>query len=108
MTTFAASRTAIALRRAAVRATLAPSVHNTQPWKMTLDGPVLSLFADYDRQLPVLDPTSRQLTISCGCALLNARVALAADGIAVTIARLPDASRPDLVATITADSSGER
>ena len=35
MTTFD-SETAALARRAAVRATLAPSVHNTQPWRIEL------------------------------------------------------------------------
>ena len=84
MTTTVSAKPRTALRRAAVRATLAPSVHNTQPWslRLTKEGG-LDIFADRARQLAVLDPTSRQLTISCGCALLNARVSLAGDGIGV-------------------------
>ena len=69
-----------ALRRAAVRATLAPSVHNTQPWRIVIGPGTLTFHADTSRQLRLLDPTGRQLIISCGCALLNARVSLAADG----------------------------
>lgn len=93
--------TVAALRRAAVRAMWAPSVHNTQPWRMVLRPGELQLFADPSRQLSVLDPTSRQLTISCGCALLNARVSLAADEMPVSVARLPDAAQPNLLATLT-------
>ncbi|HEX8768431.1 MAG TPA: hypothetical protein VF714_08680, partial [Jatrophihabitans sp.] len=69
-----------ALRRAAVRATLAPSVHNTQPWRLVIGAGRLEIHGDFSRQLRLQDPTSRQLIISCGCALLNARVSLAADG----------------------------
>ena len=36
MTTHAQLDVVTALRRAAVRATLAPSVHNTQPWRFLL------------------------------------------------------------------------
>jgi hypothetical protein len=35
-----------ALRRAAVRATLAPSVHSTQPWRFVIGRDVLELYAD--------------------------------------------------------------
>ena len=70
------TRTAL-LRRAAEQALLAPSVHNTQPWRMVIRPDVLELYADRDRQLAALDPTGRQLLVSCGCALLNARVVLA-------------------------------
>ncbi len=54
------------LRRAAARATLAPSVHNTQPWRFDLGPTSLDLSADATRRLPVIDPDGRQLRISCG------------------------------------------
>ena len=66
-------------RKAVERASLAPSVHNTQPWRFVVRPAVLELYASNDRQLRALDPTGRQLVISCGCALFNARVGLAAD-----------------------------
>lgn len=96
-----------ALRRAAVRATLAPSVHNTQPWTFHLREDVLSIVADRRRQLHVLDPSARQLMISCGCALLNAHVSLASSGFSAGIARFPDSARPDLVARIVATVRGD-
>lgn len=90
-----------ALRRAAVRATLAPSVHNTQPWHFVLRRDVLDIYADRSRQLLVLDPRARQLVISCGCALFNARTSLAAAGLAVRVERFPDPNDPDLLAELT-------
>lgn len=94
------ARLTAALRRAAVRATLAPSVHNTQPWRFQLRPNELDLIADPARQLRVLDPTGRQLSISCGCALFNARVALQAAGLAVQVSRFPEASRSELLARL--------
>jgi hypothetical protein len=85
-----------------VRATLAPSVHNTQPWQMHLSDGRLGIHADLSRQLPVLDPTSRQLFISCGCALMNARVSLAGDGAGVRVDRFPEPTQGSLVATLRA------
>lgn len=79
-----------ALRRAAVRATLAPSVHNTQPWHFTIADGALGISADFTRQLRALDPIRRQLLISCGCAILNARASLASDGYAAALRRSPD------------------
>jgi hypothetical protein len=90
-----------ALRRAAVRATLAPSVHNTQPWQFTLSADTLLLWSDPARQLPVLDPSGRQMLISCGCALFNARVTLAASGLACKVERFPNPVEPRLLARIT-------
>jgi len=90
-----------ALRRAAVRATLAPSVHNTQPWRFRRNGSSLEIHADWDRRLRVLDPRGRQLLISCGCAVFNARVALAAAGYEAVVERLPDPAQSSLLARLT-------
>lgn len=90
-----------ALRPIALSARLAPSVHNTQPWTFGIEPGRLTIRADRSRQLRVLDPTGRQLLISCGCALLNARVAAAAAGLQTRVARLPDEHDPDLVARLS-------
>jgi hypothetical protein len=76
-------------------------VHNTQPWRFVLGPDWLEIHADLDRRLAVLDPTERQLTISCGCALFNARVSLAASGYPTEVQRIPDPTRPTLLARIT-------
>ncbi len=91
-----------AFRRAAVRATLAPSIHNTQPWRLSRSSSSLEIHADWDRQLRVLDPRGRQLLISCGCAVFNARVALAAAGYEARVDLLPDPAQPSLLARLTA------
>jgi len=101
MTAITQLSVAQALRRAAVRATLAPSVHNTQPWRLVLNATSLELLCEPTRQLQVLDPNGRQMRISCGGALFNARVALAAAGYPVTVERLPDPTRPTLLARLT-------
>jgi nitroreductase len=97
-----------AIRRAAVRATLAPSVHNTQPWRLALADDSLEIFAEWDRQLAYLDPSGRQLMISLGCATFNARVALETAGYSVRVDFSPDArgSKPvaRLVITGQADA----
>ena len=87
------------LRKAVERASFAPSVHNTQPWHFVIRPDVLELHADNDRQLRALDPTGRQMVLSCGCALFNARVGLAADRPCRWT--LPDPAKPDLLARLT-------
>jgi nitroreductase len=101
MTTMAQSKLAEIRRRAAARATLAPSVHNTQPWRFVLTPDAMEIWVDRTRQLQQLDPSGRQLMISCGCALFNARVAFAAAGYEATVTRFPDLNQPDLLARIT-------
>lgn len=107
MTAPARLTAAQALRRAAARAILAPSIYNSQPWRFVLSKGVLELYADRSRQLQVVDPVGRQLLISCGCALFNARVALAAAGYVADVHRLPESGRPGLLARLSADEPAE-
>src|SRR5690349_20628518 len=86
------------LREAAELALAAPSIFNTQPWKWILRPDRLELRADRDRQLPVVDPHARLLTISCGVALHHALISLPSTG--VELACLPDANDPGLLATL--------
>ncbi len=82
-------------------AVLAPSSHNTQPWRFTRDGETLELRADRNRSLPVNDPDDRELTISCGCALMNLRIAVAQQDLAGEIELLPDSGQSDRLARLT-------
>lgn len=100
MTRTTGTATAALLRRAAERAVHAPSIHNTQPWQFVVDDESLEIRADGSRRLPVLDPRGRQLLISCGCALYNARVAIAASGFEPLVRRFPDPERPEVVARV--------
>jgi nitroreductase len=85
------------VRHVVQAAGLAPSVHNTQPWRFVERPGGLELHADPDRQLKVLDPDGRQLHLSCGAALMHARVAARALGLHVKVRLLPDpASRTHL------------
>lgn len=70
----------LVLRNAVAAAVMAPSSHNTQPWRFRITGSTLDLLADPERQLKVIDRDRRQLVQSCGCALFNARVAIRAMG----------------------------
>ncbi|GIH21101.1 Acg family FMN-binding oxidoreductase [Rugosimonospora africana] len=86
------------MREAAVVAGLAPSIHNTQPWRWRIRPAALELWADRTRQLPASDPDGRMLTISCGAALHHARIYLAAQGYRTLVLPYPDPDYPDHVA----------
>ena len=80
-TPFRAGADAPAQMRELVRyATLAPSGHNTQPWKFAVVGDTIRILPDYSRRLPAVDPQDRELWISLGCALENAVIAAQAVG----------------------------
>jgi hypothetical protein len=81
-------------------AALAPSSHNTQPWLFRIGDRSIDLLADRTRALPVNDPRDRELTISCGCALFNLRVAAAAAGLDADMALWPDPCDADLLARV--------
>lgn len=89
-----------AIERAVDRGRLAPSVHNTQPWRFELHDDRLVVRADRSRQLTALDPTGRELVESVGAALFNIRVACAASGFTAEVARLPDPDDADLLAEV--------
>lgn len=95
------SSAAEALTRAAHAASMAPSVHNTQPWRWRVFPEWLELHTDRSRQLGVADPESRLMTISCGAGLHHARVALAVDGWQEAVVRLPDPENPDHLARVS-------
>ena len=54
---------------------LAPSAHNTQPWKFQVSGNHIDVMVDWGRHLHISDPTHRQLYVSIGCVIENALVA---------------------------------
>ena len=50
---------------------LAPSSHNTQPWKFVVEKNVIKILPDYGRSLPYSDRFNRELFRSIGCAWSN-------------------------------------
>lgn len=83
----------------------APSVHNIQPWQLVRRPDGLGVRLDPDRTLPVMDPHDRLRTISCGAAVLNASVALAARDIRPRIDLLPDPDDRALLAVVRVGGS---
>lgn len=91
----------VRLRAMIAYAVLAPSSHNSQPWRFRIDGNMLELRADRTRALPVVDPHDRELIISCGAALANLRVTMAYFGYEGVVRLLPDPTDSDLLACVS-------
>ncbi|MFD7825987.1 Acg family FMN-binding oxidoreductase [Kitasatospora sp. NPDC059803] len=70
---------------------LAPSLHNSQPWRFrpTSDRLGLEVHADLSRAVQAADPDLRALHISIGAALFNLRVAAARLGREAAVRLLP-------------------
>lgn len=81
MTTTSAIPTVDELEHLLLMATLAPSVHNTQPWRFTPTHGGVLVVRDRTRQLAVIDPYGRQLLLSCGAAVHHLEVAARALGL---------------------------
>jgi len=82
-------------------AVLAPSSHNTQPWRFHVCGETVELCADRTRSLRVVDPRDRELLISCGAALHFLRLAMRRFGHAGEVTLFPDRQDRDLLAVVT-------
>jgi hypothetical protein len=59
---------------------MAPSGHNTQPWKFIVSKNEIQIHPDFNRALPVVDGDNHALYISLGCAAENIILAAARAG----------------------------
>ncbi len=87
-------------------ATLAPSGHNTQPWKFSIDDNVIRVIPDFERRLPVVDPDDHALYISLGCALENLMIAAKRHGLSSTIDYFPPDEKSECL-RITLSPNGD-
>jgi hypothetical protein len=80
---------------------LAPSPCNTQPWRFHATRDALLVYADASRAL-AFDPDGREMTIACGAALRNVRLALRHFGYAGAVDVIPDPGSRALIARVAA------
>jgi hypothetical protein len=81
-------------------AVLAPSGHNTQPWRFVLADSHVDVVADRSRALRMVDPHDRELTMSCAAAAETMLAALRAFGLSGELIPLPAPAAPDVVARV--------
>jgi hypothetical protein len=82
-------------------AVLAPSGHNTQPWRFVLSDTHVDIVADMSRALKMVDPHDRELTISCAAAAETLLAALRAFGLSGELMPLPQKDAPSLIARVS-------
>lgn len=80
---------------------LAANPHNAQPWYFRISEQAVDLYADYSRQIGVIDPMRREMHIGLGCAVENMTLAAQAEGFTVQTTLFPDSAYPDHVAHLT-------
>ncbi|MFT6899014.1 MAG: hypothetical protein ACJA13_003445 [Paraglaciecola sp.] len=80
-------------------AVLAPSNHNTQPWKFRIHDDSVDVIVDKSSALNFIDPQLRQLTVSCGAAIGMFEVAAKYFGYTPSVRIFEDDS--DTIANIT-------
>ncbi len=88
-------------------AILAPSSHNTQPWRFSVAGDWVDVFADTSRWLKVADPQQRELFLSIGCAIENLLIAAEYFGMAHEVTYFPESNTAEHVARIVLSEGGE-
>ncbi len=88
-------------------AILAPSGHNTQPWKFSVERRTIAVYADLSRQLPVVDPDNREMYISIGCALANLFIAAEHFHLGYKLEYFPEGDEPVAVTEFSTEEPGE-
>ena len=89
------------LRSVVELAVRAPSAWNSQPWKFKIGEDLIEVHADRSRSLGAADPQDRELTISCGAAIMNLRVGLGRAGYAWLLDTVPVPTAPTVLGRLS-------
>lgn len=82
-------------------AVLAPSNHNSQPWKFCIRDDSMDVLIDKSRMLSFIDPHLRQMKMSCGAAIGHLEVAARYFGFEPIVKLLDFSADIDVVANIS-------
>lgn len=88
-------------------AVLAPSSHNTQPWRFRVADERIDLFMDESRWLRVADEDQRELHLSVGCALENLLISAAHFDLGCRVTYLPSPGDPPHAASVDFGASAQ-
>lgn len=96
------------LERLVYYARLAPSSHNSQPWKFRLAAGEIDVFADHARWLRTADADRREMHLSVGCALEALRIAADFAGYGTEVRYFPLEHDDTLAARVTIAYGGPK
>ena len=89
-------------------ARLAPSSHNSQPWRFVLERDAIDVFADLARWLPAADRDRRELYLSLGCALETLLIAADHAGFGSAVKLFPIAGDESYVCRVEIRRAGPK
>ncbi len=84
-------------------ARLAPSAHNTQPWRVTISGSVVEVFRDPEHTLAVGDPTLRETFLGLGAFIENFIIAAEHWDYRVKVSDLAQTTEDNPIARLTVE-----
>ncbi|WP_433917508.1 hypothetical protein OIE50_01485 [Streptomyces canus] len=79
---------------------LACNPHNTQPWRIVVDGDTIDVHSDPSRRMPLNDASGREHFAGLGCAVENMVIAAGAAGSTSQVTLFPNGPASDHVARI--------
>lgn len=88
-------------------AILAPSSHNTQPWKFMVNENTVRIFIDQNRWLKIADADQRELHISIGCTLENFLIAAEHFGFEYEVTYFPKRENAALAVSVALLPNGQ-
>jgi hypothetical protein len=88
-------------------AILAPSSHNSEPWRFRVHDGGVDLLLDHTRWLKIADDDQRELHISVGCALENLLIAAEHFGLGHKVLLMPRPDDPSVAASVELEKNGK-
>ena len=89
-------------------ARLAPSTHNSQPWRFVIERDAVDVFADFGRWMQVADRDRRQLHLSLGCALESLLIAADYEGLGTEVRYFPVPADESYVCRVAVRAGGAK
>ncbi|MFJ1733018.1 Acg family FMN-binding oxidoreductase [Streptomyces sp. NPDC088254] len=94
------------VERVVAAGVLACNPHNTQPWRMSVNGNVIDVHSDPSRRMPLNDASGREHFAGLGCAVENMVIAAGSAALTAQVTLFPDGVASDLVARIALSGGG--